>query len=551
MAQKATLFCGSKSVAWDDLANAVTLLEKVARDGTINRVLKKDQLTNHVPEYFGTISSLPAYRLVQTTTGIFRAVHGRDRARSWRFTLEELVCYLAAFKSKRLHDTIYAVLGLASDFSLPENNPQPENGPQQGLRIISRTPTLLTMGRGKKSIFEVDYDQNPLDVYKLFLDRVIKKSRSLDILNRPWAPESGFDASDRPETIELPSWIASLSRKPFQAAENGNMFRFNPDPLVGPVRNRFYAASGNEEADIHIDTLPAPDGRSTLTVRGFVLDEITETYNASSFGAVPGDWLEAGGWAKEKDGSIPPPPEALWRTLVADRDNEGHVPARWYPMVFQSVAKERGLAYGFETYRFIHESTNAWIAELFRRVQAVVWGRKLINTQGKYTKYLSGTPTQGIGLAPKGAERGDLVCIILGCSVPLVLRRVDDTAHHNPFFDKPPPRVEHEGSSIHSVYETEPTTNGGGTEVPRRIIPMIPNGEPPPPPPPSSDARPATARSSSGRVPEVRRHEKNEGTYRLVGECYIDHMMDGEALAFLEENFTKEAHEQLRLFTLV
>ncbi|KAM7185483.1 hypothetical protein V8F33_012370 [Rhypophila sp. PSN 637] len=36
------------------------------------------------------------------------------------------------------------------------------------------------------------------------------------------------------------------------------------------------------------------------------------------------------------------------------------------------------------------------------------------------------TGEMNIGLCPKEAEKGDVVCVILGCSVPIVLRPVDD-----------------------------------------------------------------------------------------------------------------------------
>ena len=36
------------------------------------------------------------------------------------------------------------------------------------------------------------------------------------------------------------------------------------------------------------------------------------------------------------------------------------------------------------------------------------------------------TARSNIGLAPKSARMGDLVCILFGCSVPVVLRRSGD-----------------------------------------------------------------------------------------------------------------------------
>ncbi|KAM5363687.1 hypothetical protein ACJZ2D_011885 [Fusarium nematophilum] len=524
MARKATLYCGSDRVDWTQLADAVAILEKVGRDGTINRALKRLATTNHVPEYIGTISSLPAYRLVQTTTGMFRG-HDEERGtRTWRFTLEELVSYLAAFKAGRLHDTIYAVLGLASDFR-PVRDRTAED-PESSSRVnLRRESTWGTWRRAAKQEFEVDYEKPPLLVFKEFLKRAIGNSKSLDILNRPWAPDSGIDAQGRPQRIELPSWIASLSRKPFQPTRDGRMVRFNPDPLVGPAsfRHKFYTASGKKEAVFHID-VEDPESRR-MTVRGFVLSTISETFDSSSFGSVPAEWLKAGGW--ENSGSrVPQPPSALWRTLVGDRNAVGDDPDRWYPLVFQSIAKDRGLSYGFETYRLIHESTNATVAELFRRVQAVVWDRKLIRTEGGYTKWLAkgqdrkSPELRGLGLAPSGARKGDSVCIVFGCSVPLVLRQTGQTDHPSPLAKR---AISGLGTASASLASADLTALEAG----------------------SSESLPSHEAADESSHVEI-----NTGLFTLVGEAYIDHMMDGEAMAYFQEEKSRPEGPRLFDFTL-
>ena len=51
------------------------------------------------------------------------------------------------------------------------------------------------------------------------------------------------------------------------------------------------------------------------------------------------------------------------------------------------------------------------IAQFCRRVQAVIWNRRLIKTK------------QGnLGITKKNIQFGDRVCILYGCSVPVVLR---------------------------------------------------------------------------------------------------------------------------------
>ena len=390
--------------------------------------------------------------------------------KTWRYTLEELVSFLAAFKASRLHDTLYAIIGLSSDF-------EPESTAGGG-------PDRSDQGQNLQK-FKIDYEKPALVVFKRFLNAAIneKKSKSLDIICRPWAPKDGEDIKGDRRDIELPSWIPSLKRKPFQSTLDGNMVRHNPDPLVGPavLRHRFYTASGSEEMFFEIPDIEDPKSKCMI-VKGFVLGKIGEIWGCGDFGNVPSQWLVAGGWTTEKE----PPPEELWRTLVADRNEHGGDPDRWYPRVFQSTAQERGISYGFETYRLIHESTNATVPELFRRVQAVVWNRRLVRIKGEFVKWLAkgskNLNSGALGLVPSEAQEGDLICIIFGCSVPLVLRdllpSVDGETNANPLPD---------------------TADSGYSSTPNSL-----NGDP----------------------------EGDGGSYALIGECYVDHMMDGEAISF-------------------
>jgi hypothetical protein len=478
---------------WVKVADAVALLEKEGRDGTINRILKKLPATNHVPEYIGSISSMPAYRLVQNTTGLFRGKDERN-FKTWRYTLQELVSFLAAFRASRAHDTIYAILGLASDFKpVHSSNSDPDSHTLEHKPSLRRRDTRANWSSSEEH-FEVDYEQPVLAVFKKFLDSAIKKSKSLDIICRPWAPTHEINKKGESEKIDLPSWIANLSRKPYQPTKEGNMVRYNPDPLVGPhdFRHSLYSASGNKDMACKIDLVD--DHSKTMGVIGFVLDEIEEIWDSAKFGSVPSDWLSAGNW-KDID---KPPPDELWRTLVADRNAAGYDPDRWYPLVFQSVARDRGLSYGFETYRLIHETTNQWVSEVFRRVQAVVWNRRLIRTKGECMRWLPNSRNLdspgALGLAPNEARKGDLICIIFGCSVPLVLRKVQEQQQN----------------------------------VRQSIIESLENDEA------AVSLIRGTQRGNSETSTPTAHSQAEEEEYILIGECYVDHMMDGEALTCLD-----------------
>src|SRR3569833_31972 len=209
MAWQATLHCGPHQVSWGEFSTAVSLLVKRFRESDPSL------------QDMGEVSSLAAYRLVQHTASIGRRgeeghhttsigrrreeERGYKRMRILTRTLEELVTYSAAFEARYPQDTIYAILGLASDFEpLPNSShgtimnvadaiKQREDA---GVRIVKG----LASGNEQRFLdsnnnrglnllgFEVDYKLKPLDVYRRFLEATTHNSKSLDIICRPWAP---------------------------------------------------------------------------------------------------------------------------------------------------------------------------------------------------------------------------------------------------------------------------------------------------------------------------------------------------------------------------
>jgi len=151
-----------------------------------------------------------------------------------------------------------------------------------------------------------------------------------------------------------------------------------------------------------------------MYVKGFVLDIVTETTNSSQNGAIPKEWTELAGWKNplEEETEIP---EGFWRTIVADRGKDGRNPPVYYAKTCkESVSKGGFLSGAVNTSDLIHNERNSIVAQFCRRVQAVIWNRLLIRTEAG-----------SLGLACKDVRKGDLVCILYGCSVPVILRRCE------------------------------------------------------------------------------------------------------------------------------
>jgi len=250
-----------------------------------------------------------------------------------------------------------------------------------------------------KRSYPIDYTKPLYEVCVDFMSFAIKTSQSLDILCRPWAP---FDNINK-----LPYWIPTLTQQSFGKV-NGELVRINADPLVGIERTsrRWYHASG---------TLPLPPYKlvgASLIVRGFILDTIGSlSREKAMFGNIPFSWLAFSGW----DDTSQRAPDNFWRTLVADRGPNGMNVPSFYRRMCSKWSENIASRADINIEGFImHPSTGSHEKEFLKRVQAVIWNKRLTTTS-QYGQ---------LGLVPEQCDPGDLVCILYGCSVPCVLRKL-------------------------------------------------------------------------------------------------------------------------------
>ncbi|KAI4957079.1 hypothetical protein J4E86_005552 [Alternaria arbusti] len=226
------------------------------------------------------------------------------------------------------------------------------------------------------------------------------------------------DDMEQSKDIDLPSWVPRAKNAPFEIYRHPGIDiaktgRANADPLVGWPQDghRNYSAAQTEA--VKFDYLKFRKrsymGHYSLYVTGFKVDEVDEVRDASQGGSIPNSWLELSGWE-------PPytqdPPSAFWRTIVADRGSDNRNPPYYYARACrESVGKGGRESGSVNTTDLINNERNSIIAEFCRRVHAVIWGRSLFRTkQGKQL---------GLG---KDVQKGDLVCILHGCTVPVILR---------------------------------------------------------------------------------------------------------------------------------
>jgi hypothetical protein len=335
LAKRATIYCGkAPAVEWRDFANAVALFG--SRHRQISGVLRASSAFHNAPDILGDVTALGAHRLVQESSNLFRKSDD-GKIQEHLLPLETLVSTLSPFEATEPHDTIYAVLSLAEDtgakFSVkpaaapaPEPEPPVDDEPETPLDLNATErahaeKTIKVLRRVKDEAYPVDYNKTFFDVCKDFLSFTIRNSKSLDMICRPWAPDTGE---------KFPSWIRTLSGVAFRAGFNKIHSRVNADTLVGlpATGKRKYNAARNFPLGSSWRLGKAPQDKS-LFVKGFVLDSIKVKKVFAQQGNVPQEWLEMAGW---KDTSASLPLDAFWRTLVADRGHDRGNPPLYWPL---------------------------------------------------------------------------------------------------------------------------------------------------------------------------------------------------------------------------
>lgn len=418
LARKATVHWDSYTLDWEQFAVAATLYENKSDD--IALLLQSGDSTRIKLGTAGLPDphAVSANDLVVMKSNVFQRSKNDNIERLQ--TLQTLVLTLPSFAVSEPKDVIYSVLSLAKDTYNTRHI------------VPDYSPTKST-----------------IELYVEFMSHAIKQSRSLDIICIPWADISRDENGE--SLTSLPSWIAGLSgRAKQQDRESGYYSRINADSLIGrPERPKYSATKGSKIGeDFKILRNPY-----RMIVRGRRVAAIDQLGEIAKNGVLPMGWLKMAIESEREQDSLPswaPPqssaqikersdlpyiPEAFWRTLVADRDDKGDLPPPWYHRSCQDCfnqqppsAKGRNIEkYGVDTWRLIdnftsrtqRDKTSSPQVKFLQRVQETTWNRKFfITAKGTF------------GMAPVNAKERDMVYLLLGCSVPVVLRKVDKVDSH-------------------------------------------------------------------------------------------------------------------------
>jgi hypothetical protein len=146
-------------------------------------------------------------------------------------------------------------------------------------------------------------------------------------------------------------------------------------------------------------------------VAGYVLAEV-ETCQRIINGNVPAEYLKYAGWDPSTTESKNIVPDKLWRTLVADRAPDEKFSPRWYKRACQYCLNDDTIMSRNNDLNTQAKSGSPVIRQFLKRMRAVVWNRQL---------FIAGDNDKYFGLMPEEGRAGDLVCILEGCTVPVIL----------------------------------------------------------------------------------------------------------------------------------
>ena len=296
------------------------------------------------------------------------------------------------------------------------------------------------------------------DILSRIAASIIRRTRSLDVLCQPWALDGSTTNWTTYSTLappkRQPSWIRRCDRLAYPTTDPAKLMqRMHGDPFVSLAnshstynacngrRARYRFAEWYEEQEKQFATLEsldspanftntsAPSFRSLLlsksiTVDGLFIGTVTSVSEPMAEGVIPSHILSILGWDPQNPTVMP---DKLLRSLVADRGPDGRSIPAAYATACKLIFDQLSVNGHLNTTRLLDHSSNDNTRAFLKRVQAVVWNRRFLEVSVIDKRpNLPGSGGKLHGWGPPDAYRGQelIFCILFGCSVPCILRKL-------------------------------------------------------------------------------------------------------------------------------
>ncbi|KAJ4376237.1 hypothetical protein N0V83_001520 [Neocucurbitaria cava] len=275
------------------------------------------------------------------------------------------------------------------------------------------------LGLFDSAIVSVDYSISARELYLKVLETVQHRAQQLDFLSWAWGGYAVDSTSAFGNPFGLPRWGMDFSYRT----------RFvRPIPLANASRpqrliwDTFYRSSGDSRQILKFDM-----ANNLFVARGVevaILDLIGTIANTKeSFTIWPEDWSSIAGLGnlaspgKQFDSRSDGQDLALW-SLSSEKVTFSQLNIWWRTLFGDTLSREARIDSSEEDKASIPPKDRDGVENLCKHLTEYLQiqvhdGRRMFKTRhGR------------LGLAPPGAESGDVVCVLFGGDVPYVLRRM-------------------------------------------------------------------------------------------------------------------------------
>jgi hypothetical protein len=409
-AKRLSVRYGDQVESWVNFADAMELM--LQNHDRFRQVCAAIQSGGTEESPIHNVNTVGLKALLQLSRGVFqKSSTGEIKAKV--MDLESLIVAASSFVVSEPQDIIFALLYLANDVHsyVPE-------GPSKTLPV---------------DFVSTDYSKNIIDLCSQLVQRCMQTQKSLNIILQPWL---NHDSVRKEHAI--PTWMLASAFGAGTATRLIGLPRacsYNASREVAMVAELQRSTEGIiKKSDTYFtNRLPAnPFSRSlittpgvyngTLLTKGITLGIISEVDRAERVdwcrgSEIPASCLKMLGWnGNVKEG----PSEQLWRTLVANRTADDKLAPQWYRRACASALTEIS-EWGGLPLANLSASGGAqpsMVEEYMRRVRMVVQNRSVFKCQ----RTIDEGRGDLVGLSPADTHHRDAVCILLGCSVPVILR---------------------------------------------------------------------------------------------------------------------------------
>ena len=429
------VLCGSRTLSWYQFPCAFDVL--LNSDEVINTYIANELRAASIPldlelwASIDTVRAIPAFQNVELTSryaNMYPVLMRPDEIIDVPIT-DELKAAFIVFNPE-----IWAYLGTVSEIRILQGS-QLAGDRTNLYRILHLSCTVFSIDPRDKiygllglvedslaSLIEPDYTAPVLNVYRLFTLATIEATRSLDIIRHTGGPTAYSTIST------MPTWVPDWTVAPPTTALTLGETSFN--------------VSGSSSASIQVLS-----DIGLLSCKGFIIDRV------DGMGAM---WAK--GWSVESViptkgnanpyGGFEAAREAIWTSLVACHSLPNEKLNADYGSLLATPALAKAKLPDHSTLRDITGSNvfswcvrslkgNAEFRLAARPLQDYFWDQSSLEAvdaghlrDGLMQKdrvgvrrRLATTERGYIGMVLETAERDDVIAVLLGCSMPMVLRQ--------------------------------------------------------------------------------------------------------------------------------